>query len=237
MQIKSIQTSFDSEFASIVFPNKKSIILCGNKRKAEHLIYLLECTLMNDFTGYYGELDVKRGYNYYDLTGQTTVVFSNGAIRGKDKRVDKSGEIPKFHVVRYVDGSEIRSFYISKNMNESVFNKTLSKEDMVRLVINVNKVCGCDFCKLENDKIVFDERYLDNKNYKLIYLLICECFQTPEGYSRVILLPNIESMSSKQQVNLIETLDNFSGHELVLSSGNIEKSDLSSNSCVEFLTI
>ena len=71
----------------------------------------------------------------------------------------------------------------------------------------------------------------------MIYLLICECFQTPEGYSRVILLPNIESMSSKQQVNLIETLDNFSGHELVLSSGNIEKSDLSSNSCVEFLTI
>lgn len=239
MKIKSIQTTIDSEFISVKFPNKQSIILRGRECKLEQILYLLECSFMNDFTDYYGEIDRKKGYNYYPLDGQTLVTFTDGAIRGKDKRVEKSGIIPQFHVIRYVSGSEIRSFYISKSMSNFVdsFSKQLTSDDLIRLVANVNKVCGCEFCKVEDSKITFNDAYTSDENCKLIYLLIAECFQTPEGYMRVILLPNIKTMSGKQQARLIETLDNFNGHELLLSSGNIDESDLSPNSCVVFLTI
>lgn len=239
MKIKGIQTVIDSEFISIKFPNKQSIILRGRERKLEQILYLLECSLMNDFTNYYGDLDCKKGYNYYELNGQTIVTFTNGAIRGKDKCIEKSGDIPKFHVIRYVSGSEIRSFYISKSMNNSMysFSKRLTSDELIRLVANVNKVCGCDFCSIEGSKITFNKDYTNDDNCKLIYLLIAECFQTPEGYMRVILLPNIKGMTSKQQALLIETLDNFNGHELLLSSGSISEDDLSPNSCVSFLNV
>lgn len=239
MRIKSIQTTIDSEFVSVKFPDKKSIIICGRERKLEQILYLIECSLMNDFTDYYGRLDNSKGYNYYPLGEQTILVFDNGAVRGKDKCVEKSGVVPKFHVVRYVSGSEIRSFYISNHMSNScsTFSKKLTSDDLVRLVLNVNRVCDCEFCKLEESRIVFNEQYTNNLNCKLIYLLISECFQTPEGYTRVILLPNIRTMSGKQQAKLIETLDNFSGHEVIISSGNISEVDLQPNSCVSFLSI
>lgn len=242
MRIKSIQTSINSEFVNLQFPNSKNIVLRGDRSKCENIIYLLECILLNDYTDYYGGLDRQKGYNYHSLDSQTIVTFSDGAMLGKEKHIEKSGTIPKFHVIRYIAGSEIRSFYISNSMKSKMtsvmqYSKDLTYEEWIRLVANVNRVCGVEFCSIDNNTLVFNEQYKDDINFKLIYLLISECFVTPEGYTRVILLPNIDSMSSKQQLALIETLDNFPGHEVIISSCKIDSDDIPVNSCVTFLSV
>ena len=75
------------------------------------------------------------------------------------------------------------------------------------------------------------------KHLQIIYMLIAECFLTPKGYHRVLLLPNISYLSKEVQLNLLEVLDNIKGHSLTLSTAGVDVLDISGRRAITVLNI
>ena len=246
MLLKSLKTEINGNLVSINFPDKKSIILRGEN--GIQLLHVLESLLSNDFTGYMSDKDKQYGFHYKPISGMSQLSFNTGDIYGKDKSIHIQGSIPKIHCIRYLGAcNKIRSFLISDQLEYSElyidttkYSQSLEVSQWVRLSSLVNDVVGFNMVTFENSKlkIKFLEDYtISIEGQQIIYLLIAECFVTPRGYSRIVLLPDIPYLTGELQVKLIETIDNINGHTLALSTGDIKPSDLSHTSVVSFINI
>lgn len=245
--LKKVSTGINGQTIDVNLPDKKTIILRG--RNALQVLFITESLLRQDFTDYFSSLDKQFGFDYAEPTGTSYVMFNNGAIMGKDKAIKLQGIIPNIHVVRYLGAcNKIRSSYMAQTMNVRAntevdmtkYSHIIYDAQWIRLIASVNNILGFEFVRLEDEQLQFNfdnTKEIGVEGQEIIYLLIAECTLTPEGYSRVLLLPDIPYLSAKAQVKLLETLDNFRGHTLTLSLANIQPSDLGASSIISFLNV
>lgn len=245
MQLKGLKTEVNEHPIIVNFPDKKSIILKGQNNL--HLLYVIEMLLSSDYTGYYKDLDKNYGYMYKNVTGMSQLAFTNGSIIGKDNKIYINGQVPNLHCIRYLKNGEFRSFLFSEDVGYCELYNDMTKystivpdNSWIRLCTLVNNLIGYEVVVLDNRQLKFNwgtNIEFSIEAQKFIYMIISECFLTPNGYLRVLLLPDIDILSSKQQVKLIECLDNIKGHEMCISSGNISFSDIDENSVVTFVNV
>lgn len=250
MQIKGIEFSVNNRKQSIVFPNKKSIILKGNN--TNELFSVMERLLGQDMTDYYPTIDeVEYNILYQKIGMQSQLHFTDGVLIGKDLTVKKSGSIPTVHCIRYLKNNKFRSFITedkNKHNNQILFTNTTKYSDSIpmttwqRIITTVNSFIGAEFVSYDMNtrQLVFATENAEGWTYKaekIIYMLISECYLTPEGISRVLLLPQIECMTAKQEMELIEVLDNIKGHCLLLSDINVSFNDIPKNSALTVISI
>lgn len=244
--LKSLNTEVNNRALQVNFPDKKSLILRGTN--ALQVIHIVECLLSQDFTGYYAELDKKYGFRYDNVYGLSSLVFNAGAILGKNKETQVQGVVPNIHTIRYLGCYTIRSFYLTNVAgtyaplynNMTRYSHVIQDIRWVRLLALVNNVVGFELVKLENEQLKFN--FVENgeigvDGQKLIYSLIAECFLTPDGYSRVLLLPDMNILPKNIQVRFLELLDDINGHTLTLSTANIIPSDIKTTSIISFLNV
>lgn len=235
MDIVGVKTTIGGRDLSVNLPDKKSIIIRG--RNSEYFITIFESLLANDYTN-----------NVYKREeGVSKVIFREGALVGKDKSVFMEGKIPKIHCIRYLDSGRFRSFLISDEVSYSELYSDMKKYSgiipeakWIRLCEIVNSIVGFNLVYVVDKKIKFcfsDVSEFSIEAQKLVYLLVAECFITPKGYRRILILPDIDLLNGRQQALLIEHLDNIIGHDLCISSGNISVNDLSRDSVLSFLNI
>lgn len=245
MQLKSIKTEVNGHPIVVNFPDKKSIILRGQNNL--HLLYVIEMLLSSDYTEYYKDLDKNYGFYYKNVSGLSQLMFTNGSIVGKDKKIYINGQVPKLHCIRYLKDGEFRSFLFSDEIGYSeIYNDMTEYSTIIpdtawiRLCTLVNNLIGSEVVVLNNRHLEFN--WDNNSEFsiqaqKFIYMIFSECFLTPKGYLRILLFPDIDILSPKQQVNLIESLDNIIGHEMCISTGDIAFSDVAENSVVTFVNV
>lgn len=245
MLIKRIKTYINGNELVFNVPNKKSIVLRGSN--GLQVIYVLESLLSGD-TGHYNfDLDKQYGFNYQQLGVMHEVQFNDGIITGMDRVVHTSGRIPRVHVIRYLSGVVFRSFLmadgsdaVSISQDMMHYSKAVPEALWQRIFIVTNRLLGFQYVARGNEGLEFrvsDDCGWSQEAQCLAYILIAECCLTPEGYHRVLLLPDIKCMTGKQQASLIETLDNIQGHSLCLSCGTITYDDLASDSCLSFVSV
>lgn len=245
--LKKVSTVINGQTVDVNLPNKKTIILRG--RNALQVMFIIESLLRQDFTDYFRQLDSQYGFNYLEPEGTSYIMFNDGIVMGKDGAIQFQGVVPNIHVIRYLGASnKIRSSYMTEVMNTQAntevdmtkYSHIIYDAQWIRLVASVNTILGFEFVKLENEQLHFNfdnTKSIGIEGQEIIYLLIAECTLTPQGYSRVLLLPNIPYLDAKTQVKLLEVLDNFRGHSLTLSLANIQPSDLSASSIISFLNV
>ena len=244
MQIQGLKTEINGKLLSLKFPDKKSIILRGTNNV--QIIYIMECLLSNDFTGYYKDLDRKYGYDYKDI-GTSDLIFDEGRLQGKDKVISTWGKTPNIHCIRYLRNGNFRSFLCSGDIafselytNMTEYSNVIPYTSWLRLCSMVNSFIESNIVDIVNNKLIFN--WDENCEYsieaqKFIYCIIAECFLTPKGYYRVLLLPDIELLNKSSQIKLIEYLDNIVGHKMTLSTVDVQFNDLSESSTVSLLNV
>lgn len=237
MNLKGFKTQVNGKLMSVAIPDKKTILLRGTN--SLQAIHTLECLLARDFTENYSSMDGQYGYHYEEKKGTSQLLFDTGSIYGKDLATRVDGKIPNIHCIRYLKNGFFRSFYVTnETVNADIdictteYNPNiLSVSEWFRLIASVNNLIGAEVVKLEGTNIRFNfkedlEWSIDAQ--KFVYLIIAECFITSDNYKRVLLLPDIEILTSKQQIQLLELLDNIKGHWVTFSSGNIDFKDVTS---------
>lgn len=243
--LKSISTEINGRKAQVTFPDKKSIVLKG--QNALHMLFVVESLLAQDLSGYYSEVDKKDGFNYGDIEGLSSLTFNDGAIFGKDNMCKAQGILPNIHVIRCL-GTTFRSFYLSQELSgySTVYNDMrhyshiIQDAQWIRLLALVNNIVGFEMVSMKNGDLSFS--FMDNygisvEGQQIIYLLMAECFLTPDNYSRVLLIPNMSCLDNQTQIRFLEVLDDIKGHTLTLSTASIQPSELSESSCISFLNV
>ena len=224
----------------VAFPDKSLLLVKGNSNIFLHLV---ESLLAYDFTG--NLVNDTKQYNY---EGVSSLVFDSGVLTGQEKRVFDEGVIPKIHSIRYLEDSDnIRSFLIGGDSEgDMISNSTLKKtgaisdESWVRITQVLNNLFGYTAVSIENSNLIFsfEERpELSEKVQKIMFLLLAECYLTPSGYERLVILPNMtgvnKSVLSKFMYQLILT----SGKTTVMTSADLQLSDFSLMVPVGILTV
>lgn len=235
MQLKSLKTIIDEKEKEVTFPDKKSVIVKGENKN--QILYLIETLLSRDYTDYYAKIDSNYDFFYEPLSEMSVLVFTNGKIIGKSSTIKVQGEVPKIHCIRYVRNGVIRSFLCNDNMDEcslgnnmTRYNEQIDMSIWYRLIQTVNDYLGFVFVELVDKDLRFHFTTDNIKKFtvdaqKLAYMLISECFITPENYLRILLLSEIECMTKEQILDLIKLLDNLKGHEMLLTVDEIETKD------------
>ena len=102
------------------------------------------------------------------------------------------------------------------SFNMTTYSNVITQDKWVRLFQVVNDILKFEFVKMQNGNLVF---CFDTNNteysvdaQKLVYLLVAECFLTPDNYKRVIMLTGVEMLSAQQQCNLVKKLGKLGNH-------------------------
>ena len=246
MLFKCLKTDMGSRQVVANFPNKKSIVLKGNN--GNQILYTLESLLAQEYTNYYLDLDAQNyGMNYTALEEPSQLEFNDGYILGKEHIVSLGGSVPAIHCIRYIKNGTIRSFLCSKeklfstlDIDTKHYNSIIPIAIWIRMLMTVNDILGAEIVSFKDNDIVFD--FKENFEYsieaqKLVYTLVSECFLTPEGYARVLLLSDLDYLTTKQKVHLIEKLDNLPNHSSLITTCDIGFDDVSDDSAITFLNI
>lgn len=250
MKILKFDTKFNNQPISVNFSeNDRAVIIKGANKI--NLIHEFEKVLTKDITGYCSNLDSNVGEEFNEAQGISSITYENGVTYlDNDKKVVKStGKTPNIHCIRFIEESnELRSCTISttsKNIESIAHNMVrysviIDNNKWVRLCTLVNKVIGYTFVKVENNELVFDyntNTALTDKQKEMIYIIIAECFLTPEGFERVILLTNMEGYPKSVVIKLIETLTRIKDNNLVLCTYDLKISDITDNLSIKLLHI
>lgn len=236
--IKKLSMFIDNRMINVDFQGHKLVCLSGVKENRDTLLYTLERFLANDFSSYYNEIDSNLGFKYKNVEGSCTLNFINGFFSYSDGKQKQRGTTPNIHCIRYTKGGRIRSFLLSSNSsdevigtNMTVFSSVISDSKWNRLVTIVNKLIGYEVVKLDikSRKISFDiHSYNDwsEDAIKFVYLLISEAMLTPDKYTRVMLLSEIDILSINQITELIKTLSSISRNEMIIFSDSASANNL-----------
>lgn len=245
--IKRVSTQVKGKTCSVSIPDSKTVILRG--RLNLQILFTVESLLARDFTGNLAKIDSQYRYHYEPFEGESRLEFLNGVIIGANQTVKVEGEIPKIHCIRYLGNGfeEIRSFLLSETAvvnrlytNTVKYTSALSPKSWVRMIAMVNSVVGYQMVTLTGTDLKFNfesDDEIDEEGKKLIYLLISECFLTPDDYTRVVILPDISCLYPEVQVKLLDTLDNIAGHSLTLSAARLQPSDILNSQSIKMINI
>ena len=247
MDFLKFETNLSGHKLGIDFPNSKTLILNG--MNADDVIYRIESLLSSDYTSYFQNADKLYGFYYKEFDGDSVLYFKNGSYiiaSSKTKIVKSKNTIPNIHCIRYLGNGEFRSFitmtdtkHTLLDTNMTKYNSNIPLQVWIRIVETTNKFVGYNYVELKDNKIEFNYKECDfsEEAQKMIYLLISECYLTPPKYERVLLLSNIDLLTTSQQVQFLELLDNFIGHDICISSAKVNWSDISSNSVIKVLNV
>lgn len=241
MLIKGVEGNIDNHKVSIVFPDKKSIILKGTY--SLELMYLIESLLSNDMTGYYAKADVEYGISYKEIGANAQIAFNDGLLYSKDQSVFTKGTVPIIHIIRYLTDDKFRSIITGDETikgcgsiysDMTKYSTILNYPTWQRLVFLTNSLLGYDMVSADNNTLKFNivegKNNWSGKAQKFVYLLLAECFVTPKNVHRVLLIPKIDILSKEQQIRLFSVLDNIKGHSLLLSNLDVKFNDLTGTS-------
>lgn len=239
--IKKLFTFLDNKLVNLDFQSYKLVNLSGTKESKDTILYLLERFLARDFGSYYDDIDSNLGVNYLDIKGTSTLQFTNGVSTYSDSKLSQRGMLPNIHCIRYARKDRVRSFLLDSEFNTEVigtnmtrFTSVISNSKWSRLEKLANNLVGYDFVKIDvkNRKLSFDIHDFDSwteEGIKFIYLLLSESMLTPDKYTRVTLLSEIELLSYEQVIKLIKTLSAVSRNEFIVFSNNISSDTLDFN--------
>ena len=241
MQLKQITTSLDGNFVNVILPDKKSIVLKGDRKTKDYIFDVIKAMLGCDYTGVMFE-----NFDINLFNSSASLVFANGELFIRDKAVVSKGNVPKLHYIEYSGGNYIQSFLVTGSTENTLigydltcYTPLISMETWIRLITMVNSLVGFEFVTLTNGKIDFnfDSSVMDEDALKIIYLLIAESFTSPKDYSRLVLIRDFDCIPRNKMGELIEVLDNIGGLERIICSAEISPSSLSKNSVVTFVSI
>lgn len=252
--VSVIHTKINGKESSVKIPDKKTVILRGTHNVS--VLFAVESLLNFDMTNYYLERDKSKGYHYAVPDGECYISFGDtGRLVGLGGKVTSQGNVPKIHCVRYLRdeaGGSIRSFIISEegdtpyqlSTNLTKYSVKLPDSSWFRLTSMVNKVIGFDFCELRarggNKEVYFkydDAKTISVDGCKAVFMLLAECFLTPEGYHRIMLVPEIECLEAKKQLALLDALSNVKGHALTLSTVGVSMMDVADYENMSYLSV
>lgn len=223
---------------NIDFQGYKLVNLSGAKENKDSILYTLERFLARDFGSYYDEIDSNLGVKYKSINGSSTLQFIGGISSFSDSKLILRGTIPSIHCIRYAKKDRIRSFLIDSELsnevigrNMTIFSSVISDSKWKRLVTLANELVGYEFVKVDikNRKLSFNiHSYNDwsEDTIKFVYLLISEAMLTPDKYTRVMLLSEIDILSDKQMSKLIKTLSSISRNEMIVFSNDLSTDTL-----------
>lgn len=231
--IRKITTFIDNRVINIDFQGYKLIKLSGDTSNKDTFLYTVERFLARDFDSYYDDIDKNLGVNYKNIDGTSTIQFSSGFCSVTNGKIEIRGNYPKIHCIRYSGKDRIRSFLIDSEMHNSiigtdmtVYNSVISDSKWNRLISIFNKTIGYEVVKIDllSRKLLFDiHDYCDwsEKDIKFLYLLLSESILTPDGYTRVTLLSDMDFLLSEQIYKLIDALTSISRSEMIIFSSDL----------------
>lgn len=231
--IKKLSTFIDNRMMNIDFQGYKYVNLSGAKENKDTVLYTLERFLARDFGSYYNDIDEIIGVNYKEVNGSSTLQYISGISVYSDTKLSQRGTLPSLHCIRYVGKNRVRSFIIdSEFSNEFIgcdmtrFSSVLSDSKWNRLVTLANSLVGYNFVTLDikSRKLKFNIHQFNDwseEGIKFVYLILSESMLTPDKYTRVTLLSDIDIISDEQVSKLLKTLGSISRNEMVVFSNNI----------------
>lgn len=219
-----------------------------NSSYALEIMHILESLIIGDTVGYLQDYDKKYGC-YYTKNEDSELSFTNGSsIKISNRKAYFNGKTPDIHCVRHIGDGEVRSTLLNNDV-DNASNKTslykysdiLTMPQWVRLIETVNNIVGAEIVSLSSDKnLCFD--FKTNYTYSIeaqqfIYTLIAECFLTPENYKRLVLLPKLDFLTTRQSLDLIRYLGNIPKHELLLTDLKLKPTDIQENDDIVIVSI
>lgn len=232
-------------------PECKTVVFSGNK--ADDILFDIECLLARDVTKEFINIDDQYGITHEPLDKSLKLTFTSGALYVEDGIVKTTGTVPNVHYVRLIGNgvNTVRSCLVSESTKRTsifsnlfTYTSALPDSKWIRLCETVNSIVGYEMCNLVSSggskELKFDldkECEISAELRDLVYLLVSECYLTPDGYIRVLLLPNIEGMSSSFQLKLLDTLDNIKGHSLTLSTAKISSAEAKKAASVVVISV
>lgn len=243
MEIKTQIDGVDLNFS--MSDNKKAILLTGTY--AFDILHLFEHIYGMDIPDNFAEIDAGYGITYKPFTSASYIDWQ-GLKAYTDKDVVKHEKgVPKLHIIRWLYGNTIRSYCMSDTAhtlslyaNLSTSNVALPPKTYYRIVKVVNNLLGSEAVTYNSGELHFNwEANTDIaiEAQKLVYQLVSECFLTPAGYQRLILLPEVPIMEKTLMLKLITALTSISGHKLLLSTLKAGIMDLRGYNSIGLLAI
>lgn len=246
--IRMVGFEVDGSPVSVEIPSKKTVFVRGRLR--EHFLYVVESLLARDVTGYYGELDMQAGKHYRDLDGELFLLFNDGGIQARDKVVQVNGIVPSTHVIRYIGvDDKFRSFCLEQGLTTYStvytdmrdYSHVINDAKWVRLVMTVNDLLGFEFAVLEDGHLRFNPlegHAVSPEGQKFMYMLMAECYLTPANVARrVLLLSDIPYLDKELQLKFLKKLSDIPGLSLILSTADVDFTDIKEGSSISFLSV
>lgn len=245
--IKYVGMQIDGGDVGVEFPNKTILFVRG--RLNEHFLYVMESLLARDTSGYYSDLDSHAGKLYSDIDGHLVMLFNDGAIQSNERVIQVSGVLPSIHVVRYIGvGTTFRSFHLESSLSTystvysdmRKYSHVIDDAKWVRLISVVNDLLGFEFVKLEDEKLSFSpsaDCKFSIEAQKFVYMLMAECYLTPDGFRRILLLSDIPFLEKEDEVKFINKLCAIPGASLTLSTSEVGTSDIEPYNSMSFLSV
>lgn len=246
--IKFVSMSIEGGKKGVELPDANTIIVRG--RLKDHFLYTVESLLGMDTTGYYGELDKQSGAEYSSIDDETYLLFSgDGGIMFKDRSVQTRGVVPNTHVIRYVGAdANFRSFYMEQGLSTystvytdmRKFSHVIIDAKWLRLISTVNNLLGFEFVSLSDGALHFSPKSdmpISEDGQKFVYMLMAESYLTPDGYKRVLLLADIPFLDKEAQLKLFKRLSDIAGFGLILTTADLDFTDISEGTSISFLSV
>lgn len=245
--IKYVGMQVDGGDVGVEFPNKRALFVRGKLN--EHFLYVVESLLARDTTGYYSELDSHAGKSYKDIDGELLMLFNDGAIRSSERVIQVTGVLPSIHVVRYIGvGNTFRSFYLESSLSTystvytdmRKYSHIIDDAKWVRLIAVVNDLLGFEFVSLDESGLHFspsEGHHFSVEAQKFIYMLMAECYLTPDGFRRILLLSDIPFLEKSDEVKFINKLCDIPGGSLALSTAWVSADDIEPYKSMSFLGV
>lgn len=231
MILRRFGTVLDGSFVDIDFirSSEDGVLKVGGVY-ADEVIFLIESLLAHDFTDNFANRDVAYGLRSHTYSGTSTLRFTDGELIGGGGIVKEIGKLPDIHCVRNLSQGCVRSFILNTENDHRIgkdllsYSDVLSKKQWFRLASVMNALLNFKFVEFDGSSILFNKTETEEWSDKVlmaVYMLVAECFVTPVGTTRVVLLSDMSFLTESQLSRLLVTLKSIDKNEIV-----ILKSDL-----------
>ena len=239
MLFKQLKCNLNDRTVSIDFKEGSCQII--NSSYILEIMHILETLIIGDSVGYLQDYDRSLGC-YYSNNDESELIFSNNSsVRIFNRKVFFNGEIPKIHCVRHISNAKIRSSLLNgsiieepTNVDMTKYSNAITDQQWLRCISLMNQLIGSDIVDLSSNRTLLRNSFYrgmarDDINLdvqKFIYTIVAECFLTPDGYKRLVLLPRLEFLGTRLALDLIKTLGKISKHELLISDLKVTTKDI-----------
>lgn len=233
--LKSISLKYsDGKEYLFDFKAHKSLILYGTH--ALDILYSLESILTAELSNNISVKDKVYKINYSNISDIYLQFMNDSFMIMTSGTLIKRGNIPQVHVIRYSGNGNIRSYdFTARNVASKIqynlfeYSSVMSETQWLRLISVVNMYLDFKFVDLVDNELRFtldDSKGYNLEECKFVYMLFGELFLT-RGMDQIVLLSDIEFMTKEHQVKLISYLSSILRVNSVVSTMNIDYTDIS----------